>query len=97
MSFLASYLSYYNLLVTREIPRLTKFSKVFWSVVTACCTTSAIILIPAVMVARVSALMHYFTDVVGGLSLALVCASVLVLFRPYLPAVLRKEGSVDES
>lgn len=88
MGFLASYLSYYNLLVTKKIQRLTKFSTVLWSVITVCCVVCTAIFVPTVMVARMSALMHYFTDVTGGLGLALTYASLLVFFRPYLPSVV---------
>lgn len=97
MSFLASYLSYYNLQVVKQIPKLTKFGKVLWSVITVCCVISVLVLVPAVMVARMSVLMHYFTDVVGGLSLGLVYASVLVFFRPYLDSILTKRDDANEA
>lgn len=97
MGFLASYLSYYNLLVTKKVHRLTKFSTVFWSIVTACCVVSTIIFVPTVMIARMADLKHYFTDVTGGLGLALVYASLLVLFRPYLPSITSQEEGADES
>jgi membrane-associated phospholipid phosphatase len=76
----AVYLSIYNWRATRHIQKAAnKYAHIvfiFWS-----CTAAAI-LIPSVMIARISVLKHFFTDVTGSLSLAVCFSCIFVVLEP---------------